>query len=335
MMCSNPRFEEKLPKDFEFEFIYKESQRYSRVTKSEIDNSAIKELESLLAPSISKQDFDDLQKKLSNQLKRVADLEKENADLKDTIEANTKDLQTLLDKQTKALMTLQRPFETDISTFKDQCERVITQKREEIETIKARNRCKKCPLCLEGFEGDLKGSEQVINSLRKAVNSKEEKLLSQEETIKGLANTVLSISQNAFKLQTEIVATTDKNMAKEKDLFKVKHRELRQEMAKTDQLKQDLKDAQRREAQRQMDLKKMKNDFQQIQLSEAHARADLKAYRKKYEGMDRIIEDAKNGEKQRDLLQKKLKQYQEKLDEAKDLESALKQIKQKREQYKS
>lgn len=70
--------------------------------------------------------------------------------------------------------------------MKEYFEVYMKEKQETLKDIRSKNRCKNCPLCIQGFSGELKDSEQIIDSLRKSLKSKEVEVKSNEKLILSL-----------------------------------------------------------------------------------------------------------------------------------------------------
>ena len=74
-------------------------------------------------------------------------------------------------------------FGKEFDGFKSKVKDFMAKKDEEVAASLALNRCKHCPLCLQGFTGELADSKAIIESLRKSLSDKDEKLKHWEQYV--------------------------------------------------------------------------------------------------------------------------------------------------------
>ena len=127
---------------------------------------------------------------------------------------------------------MSQDLNNEMKVFKNKIDEIVKAKREEISKIKSKNRCKKCPLCLEGFTGEFKNGEEIIDQLRKQLKAKETEIENCENKIIDFKNVCTKLSECSYRAQKKLLNDHRSIVIKAKEQFEIAYREAEQEKVK-------------------------------------------------------------------------------------------------------
>ena len=119
--------------------------------------------------------------------------------LKNDLKLKNEEFLRIKSQNASEIERINRELSSNMSYYKDLVEEVVQEKRKEIDHLAS---VVKAPIVLEHFSGDLRNSEDVINSLRSTISNKTNDINRLENKIIGLNRVISSLTVSNFNMMS-------------------------------------------------------------------------------------------------------------------------------------